>query len=51
MALPLARASTLVALGLLGFGCDRSEALPAESVRWSLVFSDEFDGSSIDPAK
>ncbi len=46
-----ARAFTLVALGLLSLGCDRREALQAESMRWSLVFSDEFDGTSIDEAK
>jgi beta-glucanase (GH16 family) len=40
-----------LAFGLLSFGCDRREALEAESTHRSLAFSDEFDGTSIDEAK
>jgi beta-glucanase (GH16 family) len=46
-----ARAFALVALGLLAPSCDRREALQAGSARWSLTFSDEFDGTSIDETK
>jgi beta-glucanase (GH16 family) len=41
----------LLAIALLPFGCDRTQPGQGETMSWRVAFSDEFDGSVLDPKK